>query len=218
MAEEGFLGFASRMASTFMGGAPDGPRHAWQALAPWFTELTKSATTRWLPNLVHGIHCEVVQRDPATGSPLDCKGSAIAACEVCHLPCCIDHSFVQKQAAAVCYACVTVAAAERAPKIPGNGRPDPAASARPGARNSPGGAPHAPPPPSPIDPRFAEARKVLGIKKSATWNEIDERYRALLRKHHPDRNPADKAEAERRFKAVRSAYDFLKLSQTETPP
>lgn len=219
MAEEGFLGFASRIASTFMGGAPDGPRYAWAAIAPWLNELSRSATAQWLPRLVHGIRCEVMQRDPATQQTIACQGSAIAGCEVCHKPCCLDHSFVQKQGAAVCYVCVGAAAAERAAdatRIPGgNGRPpDPARQARAEAGRAP---PPATPPPHPIDPRFAQARKVLGIKKTATWNEIEARYKELLRKFHPDRHPADKAEAEHKFKEVRAAFDFLKQAQTEAP-
>ena len=216
MAEEGFLGFASRIASTFMGGAPDGPRYAWSAVAPWFTELSKSAAAQWLPRLVHGIRCEVLQRDPATQQTIACQGSAIAGCEVCHKPCCLDHSFVQKQGFAVCYVCVFSASAERSPKMPGgNGRPpDPAGKAR---QQAGGQAPPATPPPHPVDPRFAAARKVLGIKKTAHWVEIEARYKELLRKYHPDRNPADKAEAERKFKEVRAAFDFLKAAQTEAP-
>lgn len=218
MAEEGFFGFASRLASTFMGGAPDGPRYAWQAVAPWFTELSKSAAAQWLPRLVHNIRCEVVQLDPATRSAIPCEGSAIAGCEVCKKPCCLDHSFVQRQGAAVCYVCVMGAAAERAPKIPGaNGwatGSGPAGTPRQPPR---GQAAPASPPKAEVDPRFAEARKVLGIKKSANWAEIEVRYKLLLKKFHPDRNPADKANAERSFKAVRGAYDFLKQAQTEAP-
>lgn len=216
MAEEGFFGFASRLASTFMGGAPDGPRYAWQAVAPWFTELSRNAAAQWLPRLVLNLRCEVLQRDPATGAALPCEGSAIAGCEVCRKPCCINHSFVQRQAAAVCYACVIDASAQRAPKIPGANHWASGPGARPPPRQ-PGQAPPETPPPPQVDPRFAQARKVLGVKKSSTWKDIEERYRALLKKYHPDRNPADKAEAERKFKEVRSAYDFLKKAQTEAP-
>lgn len=218
MAEEGFFGFASRLASTFMGGAPDGPRYAWQAVAPWFTDLSRAAATQWLPRLVLNLRCEVMQRDPATGAPMPCEGSAIAGCEVCRKPCCINHSFVQRQAAAVCYACVIDASAARAPKIPGaNGWANGAAPA--GAPRQPprGETPPSASPPPQVDPRFAAARKVLGIKKTANWAEVEGRYKELLKRYHPDRNPADKAEAERKFKAVRGAYDFLKQAQTEAP-
>jgi hypothetical protein len=218
MAEEGFFGFASRLASTFMGGAPDGPRYAWQAVAPWFTELSKSAAAQWLPRLVHGIRCEVVQIDPATRSAMPCEGSAIAGCEVCKKPCCLDHSFVQRQGAAVCYVCVMAAASERAPKIPGGSNWASGANPAGAPRSPPGGqAPRPSPPPPQVDPRAAHARKVLGIKKSATQNEIDARYKELLKKYHPDRHPADRAEAERKFKEVRVAYDFLKQAQAEAP-
>jgi molecular chaperone DnaJ len=50
--------------------------------------------------------------------------------------------------------------------------------------------------------------KVLGVAKSASDEEIKKAYRALARKHHPDRNPDD-AKAEERFKEISHAYDVL---------
>ncbi len=49
---------------------------------------------------------------------------------------------------------------------------------------------------------------VLGVKKSATHDEIKKAYRKLARKYHPDANPND-PKAEEKFKEVSSAYEVL---------
>ena len=48
----------------------------------------------------------------------------------------------------------------------------------------------------------------LGIKKSATSDEIRKAFRKLARKYHPDVNPGDK-KAEERFKEISEANDVL---------
>jgi molecular chaperone DnaJ len=49
---------------------------------------------------------------------------------------------------------------------------------------------------------------VLGVDRKASADEIKKTYRKLARKHHPDRNPGDKA-AEERFKEISQAHDVL---------
>ncbi len=49
---------------------------------------------------------------------------------------------------------------------------------------------------------------VLGVKKSASTDEIRKAFRKLARKYHPDVNPGDKA-AEEKFKTLSEANDVL---------
>lgn len=55
---------------------------------------------------------------------------------------------------------------------------------------------------------------MLGISPSASEKEIKEVYRKMCMKYHPDRNPGNKDEAERRFKEVSEAYRMLSESPT----
>lgn len=50
--------------------------------------------------------------------------------------------------------------------------------------------------------------EVLGVSKSANEKEIKKAYRKLAIKHHPDKNPNDKA-AEEKFKEAAEAYEVL---------
>src|SRR5919108_2567975 len=50
--------------------------------------------------------------------------------------------------------------------------------------------------------------ETLGVKKSATTDDIRKAFRKLARKYHPDVNPGDKA-AEEKFKAISEANDVL---------
>ena len=49
---------------------------------------------------------------------------------------------------------------------------------------------------------------ILGISKDASATELKKSYRRVAMKHHPDRNPGDKA-AEDKFKEASEAYEVL---------
>lgn len=49
---------------------------------------------------------------------------------------------------------------------------------------------------------------ILGVKKTATDDELKKAYRQLARKYHPDLHPGDKS-AEAKFKELQEAYDIL---------
>lgn len=70
-----------------------------------------------------------------------------------------------------------------------------------------GGAPPARPRP-PLTPE-EEALAVLDLQIGVTADELKARYKALVKRHHPDANGGDKA-AEERLKLINQAYTFLK--------
>ncbi len=55
---------------------------------------------------------------------------------------------------------------------------------------------------------FIDYYETLGVKKSATEEEIKKAYRKLARKHHPDLNPNDK-EAHKKFQQLNEANEVL---------
>lgn len=207
---EGPLGVLGRIASTFAGGPPDGARNAWQGFAPWLQRLTLAAGTRWMPYLVRGIPCEVAEQGHA------CANSAIGACGICHKPSCLDHAFVAQDGSSVCYVCVGKAAAAAGPKIPGaKPPPGPGHAPPPGAQPPPGPNGNGGTPPraknQPPPEAYVAARRVLGVKRSASPADVERAYRKLLARWHPDKHPPHlRDDAEKRFKEVRTAYDFLK--------
>ncbi len=63
-----------------------------------------------------------------------------------------------------------------------------------------------PPPPGERD--VMAALRILGIDRSAPWNEVRARYRELIRSAHPDTEPADPA-ATARAAELNVAFDIV---------
>jgi len=60
--------------------------------------------------------------------------------------------------------------------------------------------------------------EVLGVEKSATENEIRERFRKLAREQHPDRYRGDaKADAERRLQLLTETINVHQNRHTHRP-
>lgn len=51
--------------------------------------------------------------------------------------------------------------------------------------------------------------QILGVSPDASQADIRTAYLKLAKEWHPDRNPGNGAEAERRFKEIAHAYDVL---------
>ncbi len=56
---------------------------------------------------------------------------------------------------------------------------------------------------------FEKYYKILELKNNATDDEIKKAYRKMAVKYHPDKNPDNKEEAEKKFKEVAEAYEVL---------
>lgn len=50
---------------------------------------------------------------------------------------------------------------------------------------------------------------VLGVQPKSTLSEIKRAYRQLALKLHPDKNPSNKKESERKIKEINEAYETL---------
>src|SRR6201996_537158 len=57
-------------------------------------------------------------------------------------------------------------------------------------------------------PKTKDYYGVLGVKKTASQDDIRKAFRKLARKYHPDVNPGDK-KAEEKFKEISEANDVL---------
>jgi len=51
--------------------------------------------------------------------------------------------------------------------------------------------------------------QILGVSRNATEKELKEAYRKLVRKYHPDLNPNNREEAEKKFREINEAYEVL---------
>ena len=56
---------------------------------------------------------------------------------------------------------------------------------------------------------FDKYYKILGLENNASDDEVKKAYKKMAVKYHPDKNPEDKEEAEKKFKEIAEAYEIL---------
>lgn len=177
--------------------------------------------SKWAAVSASGIQCATRFTTPI-GELRPCSTAAIGACVACGQPTCFSHAMVSPaDGQLVCYGCVGVAqriarrmgadwhAEKQPPPQPQDRRSAPGirCSCRfPWERDDD----------CPVHGEDESALRrehleTLGLDIDATWDQIRAAYRKLALKHHPDRATARrKAEAEKKFKAITKAFEWLK--------
>lgn len=170
----------------------------WDEVRPWMANLVRFAAPKWLPRLSFGFACTLPRPDGFA-----CPRPAVAACDCCGRPCCLDHARIDQWGDAICYACCWETQQRK------NAERAAAEGAAPGqAPHAHGGTPNRPPPIS--DKELTWARRMLGVKKTADWEEVRAAHRKLSGKWHPDRHQGEGyAAAEQKFKDVQRAFELL---------
>ena len=56
---------------------------------------------------------------------------------------------------------------------------------------------------------FDKYYKILNLNNNASEEEIKKSYKKLAIQYHPDKNPNNKEESEKKFKEISEAYDIL---------
>jgi hypothetical protein len=64
---------------------------------------------------------------------------------------------------------------------------------------------------------FLADLQTLGLQRGASWQEVRNQYRQLSRQWHPDVNPENRAEANRRLAEINAAYSRLQAFQRTRP-
>lgn len=66
---------------------------------------------------------------------------------------------------------------------------------------------------APADVNSDDYYRVLGVERNAADADIAKAYKKLALKHHPDKNPHQKEQAEEIFKKITEAYDVLRSAE-----
>lgn len=151
----------------------------------WATYLITNALIKWPEVLSSGVTCE--SPDVSSGKPRPCQNHALATCDICGRRCCLAHARVDYMADAICEECIGKAKAR--------------ARAEPKAK-----------PPTTDPQRVRRAFRTLGLKPSATYEEVRTKYRELVFKWNADRPQSAKSRERNtvRLQRLNDAYRVLR--------
>ncbi len=178
--------------------AAESPDPPWGRIAASFTGGVQERGGRFLEHLTQWG--AILSRNAATkwgtraampsrcqhDQPCDLEG--LAQCLICGKTHCLAHSFVNHQADAVCFKCARAAGARtQQPRGAAWGRGNVA------------------------DEAEREACRVLGVQRGVSAEQIEAAYRALARKHHPDRarDEESRLDAELKLRELNLAREVL---------
>ena len=163
----------------------------WTQLQPWATAMVQQAMLRWSAVIASGARCGVGR----------CEHAAVGFCEACGGPACLHHARPNFSAALVCERCVFEKIRDSRFTRAANGADRPPSSRR-GQRAKR----------RPMDEQTAAALLVFGLPASASWEQINARFRELATTLHPDKHPEGprRLKAQERFARVSAAYAVLK--------
>lgn len=163
----------------------------------WMSQLGRNALPRFGIFMISHGQCE-----QPVGQRSACANRAVAECVVCGLPTCLFHGFINHEATLVCEGCASWA--ER--RVPKKKR------MKQQAREAPPPRPQYRAPRTPnYDPERVQALMQLGLPPTATFADVQTRFRELAAKLHPDKFPEnERKQAGEKFARITAAYETLK--------
>jgi len=184
----------SGIAASFAKGVEEakGPvREALNELAQWGSFVAGNAVKEWPAVLLTGEMCAVPHRGES------CDGRAMVRCVGCGRGSCLAHCAIDYEAHGLCAVCISQFVSQNHGKTY---RPGPRPSDRPNQTRHP------------EHDAVAAAFKTLGLKQTASWDEVVAKQRELAVKHHPDKAKTEIQRAKRlqRMKQVNAAVSTLR--------
>jgi hypothetical protein len=164
------------------------PSRVSKHLYSWFRELSKNAAIHWTPKIIDVEECSF------------CESDAVANCIICNSPCCLAHGAVKHNAEIICDECIDKALNNKRSKKkkkgpafedPWSGWGSSSKQKEPSRRDM--------------------AIEFFDLDQDFTKAELEKKYKATLKKYHPDKYRSEKGKerAEAKFKKAREYYDLL---------